>query len=119
YVFETPAFIVTAGGAKAGELHIAPKESMQFSASQSSATSLAYAISTTIDLGNERFKSVEGLAPPYGIAIRISADGYLRYVAYCPTLHNQGVLEFSVATLEGAPYVIPWPHEVTAAHLRG
>jgi hypothetical protein len=117
YVFETPDFIITAGGAKAGECHIVPKNPMYFNA-KSLASSLAEALSRIIDLGNEKFRSVEGLAPPYGIAIRISAKGDLRYAVYCPTLHNQGVLECSIAVLEGAPYVIPWPHETTAAHLR-
>lgn len=116
-VFETEVWIAVAGGTRAGACFVVPKGRMTFS-SADNIGSLAQAVSKLIDLGNEKFRSKEGLLPAYGIAIRLG-NGTFQYVQYCPTLHNWGVLEYVVAPLEGFPFVLPWPHETTAAHLRG
>jgi hypothetical protein len=58
------------------------------------------------------------LPPPYGIAVRIDRDGLLRYASYAPDLHCWGPLERCVSIFERAPFVLPWPHELTAQHLR-
>lgn len=114
-IFSEEPWIVAAGGATAGECLIVPTDVRDFA---STTESLAKVISRIIDLGNVKFKSKEGLAPQYGIIVRIATDGTIRYASYSPILHLWGPLQYVSGQLEGEALVLPWSHETTATYLR-
>lgn len=110
-------FEIGAAGARAGECLIGSGgEPVRFEAA--TIVELAGALEWIITRGNDRFCSVEGKPPEFLVTVRISPDAHLRYATYCPILTCWGAPEYVIATLEGGPITLPWPHEVTAAHLR-
>ncbi len=117
YVCRNEAVTTVTGGVRAGECLLIPIRELDLRES-SDREHLASAVSTIIEIGNEKFRSDQGLSPAYGIIVRIAKNGILRYATYSPTLHCWGALEFTVSPLEAGPYVLPWPHEVTAEYLR-
>ncbi|MEK7187942.1 MAG: hypothetical protein AAB691_03815 [Patescibacteria group bacterium] len=58
------------------------------------------------------------LPPPWSMAVRVSGEGKLLYASYAPDLHCGSALERCVSIFERVPFVLPWPHEMTAEHLR-
>lgn len=115
-VFEIEPFTVVAGGAHGGECLVIPWD--RYRLSQFMASKLAQTIANIIDLGNERFRSTQGLPPEYIVTVRIDAGGLIRYADYCPILYFWGSPHHVTAPLEGGTIPVQWPHEVTAAHLR-
>lgn len=114
-IFSNELWIMAAGGARAGECLIVPTDVRDFA---STTKSLAKIVSRIVDLGNVKFQSEEGLAPQYGIIVRIATDGTIRYASYSPTLHLWGPLQYVSSQLENEVLVLPWSHETTAAYLR-
>lgn len=115
-VGQNEVWVVAAGGARSGECLIIPRREQSFAAV---ASSLAKVVSQLIELGNEKFRSVQGMSPHWGLVVRIASGGTFRYAGYSPTLHLWGPLQYMAVPLEGDPIVLPWPHETTAAYLRG
>lgn len=109
---------IFATGARAGECLIVPRgEPMAFN--EGTAEEIAAALEWIITRGNEKFCSTEGRPPEFNVSVRISADRYFRYADYCPILAAWGAVEYVIAMLEGGPITLRWPHEITAAYLRG
>lgn len=115
FLFEHGGFRVVAAGAHAGECLIFPERIIHI---DDCTATLAHILSRLIGLGNEKFRSEQGLAPPWSVIVRVAKDGLFRYASYVPTLHLWGALEHSAALYEGVPFVLPWPHATTAAYLR-
>lgn len=109
---------VFAMGAHAGECLIVQRDK-QLKFNERTVEELAATLEWIITRGNEKFRSTEGRSPEFIVSVRISADGHFRYADYCPVLTMWGAPEYVFSPLEGGPVTLPWPHELTAAHLRG
>lgn len=115
-ILDQSEIIAMVGGVKAGECLLFSEDEMVFNSKV--AEFLGQVLHRLIVIGNEAWKSIQGLCPSYSLAIRVSADGYLRYGIYSPHLSNWGVYGHTVTALEGEPFVLQWPHKTTADYLR-
>lgn len=109
---------IFAMGAHAGECLIVQRDKL-LKFDDSAVEEVAAALEWIVSRGNEKFRSTEGRPPEFMVSVRISADGHFRYADYCPVLTTWGAPEYVFAPLEGGPVTLPWPHELTAAHLHG
>lgn len=117
-VHQRENFEIFAMGARAGECLIVQRDKpLKFD--ENAVEEIAAALEWIVSRGNEKFRSTEGRPPEFIVSIRISADGHFRYADYCPILTAWGAPEYVFALFEGGPVTLPWPHELTAAHLRG
>jgi hypothetical protein len=116
-VFRSNGFTVAAMGAHAGECFVMPNRDLEFQRSTVRGD-LAIILSQLIDLGNKKFVSEEGRTPDFMLTVRVSARGIFRYANYLPILTMWGGTEHVLAVVEGAPFTLPWTHELTAQHLR-
>lgn len=107
-----------AAGVRAGQCLFVAKDPVPepFDARMVSELSVAFAWMTA--KGNARFESVQGKTPEYSLGVRISSEGRFRFASYTPILNPWGEIEHTAAHLEGAPFTLPWPHAMTASHLR-
>ena len=110
---------IFATGVRAGECLIVPRGEPMIFNQDNTIDGIATALNWIVALGNEKFCSREGRPPEFMVSVRISAEGYFRYADYCPILTMWGANEHVFAPLEGGPITLPWPHEITAAYLRG
>ena len=78
---------------------------------------LAQFLTDLVALYNDKFKSDEGLAPDFNIAINVG-DGYIDSITYTPILNHAG-FDNHAAVMDGGAFVIAWPHAKTAKWLRG
>lgn len=78
---------------------------------------LAQFLADLVALYNNKFKSDEGLAPDFNIAINVG-NGYIDSITYTPILNHAG-FDNHAAVMDGGAFVIAWPHAKTARHLRG
>jgi len=108
---------IFAMGARAGECLIVQRDK-RLKFDEKTVEEVAVALEWIVSRGNEKFCSTEGRPPEFIVSVRISADGHFRYADYCPILTAWGAPEYVFAPLEGGPVTLPWPHELTAAHLR-
>lgn len=109
---------IFATGAHVGECLIVQRNK-QLKFNEKAIEEIAGTLDWIISRGNEKFRSTENKPPEFTASVRISADGHFRYADYCPILNAWGACEYVFALLEGGPITISWPHELTAAHLRG
>ncbi|MFA6354746.1 MAG: HIT domain-containing protein [Candidatus Paceibacterota bacterium] len=116
-IFEDSTCRVFAGGYRAGQCFFVPKETINIG--QASRVQFANIVLKIIRLYAERFRSDPGGLPPeYKMSFKITELGSLVYGFYVPILNNWGATEDS-GLLGEQPMTVPWPHEITAAHLRG
>ncbi len=113
-VFSDADVRVIAAGHRAGQCLIASHQSHELFETQ--ITSVATALDQLIRLFAEKFKSSQGLPPDFMFLLAL-ADQRMRFASYVPILNQQGGPEF-LALLERTSMIIPWSHEITAAHLR-
>ena len=109
---------ITAGGLRTGQCLISVSPDANF-------PGIAQALSNLVNIGNGRFKSVQGLPPDFSLALYCGYDystlyryTELDFGIYTPILNNLGGTEM-LAPYLGTPYCLAWPHEMTAKHLRG
>ncbi|MBI4120978.1 MAG: hypothetical protein HY457_01860 [Parcubacteria group bacterium] len=119
FVHRDQGLQVAALGARAGECLIVPTSIYNPTFETVTAASVAAVLEWLITRCNEKFASTEGRPPEFTVLVRISADGKFRYADYCPILSMWGAMEYALAHFEGGPITLPWPHQVTAEHLRG
>jgi len=108
---------IFAMGAREGECLIVERDT-ELKFNEGTIEELAAALEWIVTRGNEKFRSTQGKPPEFMVSVRISAAGYFRYADYCPILSGWGAPEYVFAPLEGGPVTLPWPHELTASHLR-
>lgn len=101
--------LVGVGGIRAGECFIIPRKL------HVDELVLAEVIDWLACLFYRKFKSKEGMTPDFSITLRFQ-NGFF-YGVFIPTLSNWGSTEY-LAIHEGMPVLLPWPHEVTAEHLK-
>jgi diadenosine tetraphosphate (Ap4A) HIT family hydrolase len=112
-IMESDTYRVVAGGHRAGQCFILPKQEPYLLENQTA--TLAVLLLAVIDLYAERFKSTERLPPHYMVGLKIR-DGYLCYGFYVPILNHWGATEY-FGLLGEQPLILPWPHEETVRHL--
>ncbi len=112
-LFEQNGLQVVVGGHRAGQCFILPKEK------NISTTDMATVLADLVALYADKFKGSVGeqLAPDFTIGL-VHHKGNFVYGTYVPILNNWGVFE-SLAFLGQQAVSLPWPHEQTAAYLRG
>ncbi len=112
-LFERNGLEVVVGGHRAGQCFILPKEK------NISIQNIATVIADLVALYADKFKSSVGeqLAPDFTIGL-VHNEGNFVYGTYVPILNNWGGFE-SLAFLGQQAVSLPWPHEQTAAYLRG
>ncbi len=108
---------IFAMGARAGECLIV-KRDKELKLDKRVVEEIAATLEWIVSRGNEKFRSTEGRPPEFIVSVRISSDGHFRYADYCPVLTVWGAPEYVFALLEGGPVTLPWPHKMTATHLR-
>lgn len=113
-IFQNADFRVSVGGLRAGQCFIVPT---RLNSLAYTAIKLSEILTGIIKLYAEKFRSEQGLPPDYQIALRFR-NGELAYGFYLPVLNNWGTTEF-LGLMREQPVILPWPHEVTAAYLRG
>lgn len=132
-VYESKRLKAVVGGFRAGEICILPKTLLEKSLNVNEETSeeLAHTLSYIISLVGEKFASPnpekkqesepEYIPPHYMIGLRFTKDSFkFKFIEgfYIPILNNWGFTEY-FALRYGTPIILPWPHEITAAYLRG
>jgi hypothetical protein len=118
-VAQNDMFVVSAGGVRAGGLIIAPKEYLPF-ATGPLIVGLASALHDAIALGSHKFVSTQGLRPDFKAAIHLHS-GYFDLAEYVPILNQWGFTEsyqLTFGPIQAVPFILPWPHFVTAEYLR-
>ncbi len=103
-----PSFETVLGGVRAGQAFILPKALYK----QELVPELAVESSKLIEKFNDKFNR-----PDYCLLLAIHNEVEW-WVRYTPILNNWGGSEFAALDLN-TPFVLPWPHEATAAHLLG
>lgn len=119
FVHEEHDLQVRALGVRAGECMIVSKKVYPPKFDVHTAFDVASIIDWIVKRGNEKWMSTQGMPPEFTVLVRISSEGAFLYADYCPILSMWGAMEYPLAHFEGGPITLPWPHEVTAAHLRG
>lgn len=113
-VAETSMLRVVAGGVLAGECLFVPKfVGVQF---ESYLGDLASIIETVVDLGNQKWRSTEGLPPNFVLSLGIEGR-FLEYGSYIPKLNHGGFPEYNGMLFRTSPFTLPWPHKVTHQYL--
>ena len=115
-VFERHGFMVYAEGSRSGHLYLVSRAERHVNV-VTDMVDLASVISDVIILCNSRFLSSQGLSPDYLVAV-VSSGYSIRYATYFPILNQLG-FPHVLAMSGDSKIVLPWPHEVTAAYLRG
>ncbi len=112
-VLRTETFEVFSGGSRVGECLILPRGNLGFA--ENGVAQFASILSHLIWLANQTLGSFhEG----YSFAVRIGAEGQIRYALYSPQLDPLGSLRSSMQGIEGVALPLSWPHEETARRLR-
>ncbi len=112
-LFEQNGLQVVVGGHRAGQCFILPKEK------NISVQSIATVIADLVALYADKFQGSVGerLAPDFTIGL-VHNKGNFVYGTYVPILNNWGGFEY-LAFIGQQPVSLPWPHDQTAAYLRG
>ncbi len=115
-VFDTGMTRTVIGGHEAGQCFIIPSDRKQ-SFRPEFADYMAETMCRLITLFSDKFRSTQGLPPDYHMSMVIDR-GNVGFGMYVPKLANNGLVH-SYALLGLLPYVLPWPHVLTAKYLRG
>ncbi|MGC9968356.1 MAG: hypothetical protein ABSC29_01325 [Minisyncoccia bacterium] len=118
-VAETPKFVVSAGGLRAGQLLIMPKSFMPM-ASHDLIAELAELLDKIVTLCGNKFRSIQGLPPDFHLSLGF-CNGNFQGGEYVPRLNNRGFTESYPLTFglaDAIPFILPWPHWETAAYLK-
>jgi len=113
-IFENDDFVLIIGGVKAGQCFILPKNSSRINLDLS--FKLALILADLITLYNNKFRSVQGLPPDFNLVF-LFQSAELKYGLYTPILNHWGAAE-NISFYENCPVTLPWPHEITAEHLK-
>ena len=107
-LWENDGLRVTLYGVRAGQVLITPRDPGPFSTS--TIASVAREASRVVDVFNRKFEW-----PDYCLFLGIHTPREW-FVRYTPILNNWGGADFAALDF-GTPFVLPWPHRATAAHL--
>lgn len=114
-IFNNETCTAVVAGLKAGQCFIFPK-------SDCGAEKIADTLSQLISLYNCKFKSTQNLSPDFSIGFRFgktkTGGSKLLYALYTPVLNHWGAAEQIALYEDGYPNSLPWPHELTAQHLK-
>ncbi len=106
---------VVVGGHRAGECFILPIDPDPLV----SLENIANVLHLLVKLFAVKFRSrVGAMLPPDFTVDLIFVHGQLAYGAFVPILNNMGSSEYT-GILRQQAMTLPWPHETTAAYLRG
>lgn len=120
-VFRDRGLTVVADGFRAGQCFIQPETNSGFlSWTSTTEEDLAYVLHRLVVLGNEKFRSLQGFPPDFTIGIEV-CRGMFSEVLYTPILTHPGFPEMLAVRRMNRQqaFTLPWPHKVTAKHLRG
>jgi hypothetical protein len=109
-------FTVVAAGARAGQCLAVPDRPVDLTDAARRGEAARFLHRLVSRCGT--MLSGDGDGPPDFTFAAVVSDRCLRYCTYVPILNSWGFTEY-LALLEGTPVVLPWPHEASAAWLRG
>jgi hypothetical protein len=115
-VARTPDIEVRAGGVRAGQCIIQPVANTVTIGDERRRTSLAGTLDRLVRSAAAAFVSNQGASPQFTLGLCFEGRK-LCVGSYVPILNHWGFTEY-LGLVTGGPVVLPWPHDVTAQHLR-
>jgi hypothetical protein len=112
WLFDRLGFSACVGGLRAGECFIFPILPTL------DVTHLGSTVGRVVEVYARAFKSDQGMSPDYQMSFHFNSKGEFMYGVYRPILNHWGATEYD-ALYTGSELILPWPHVVTAEHVRG
>ncbi len=113
---------LAAGGMRVGQFFIFPTGSNALDVTGDVSRvivgqTIAGYLSSLITAMNEKFRSVQGLAPDFKISLMFQG-GKFRHGLYVPILNHLGSAEEMAMYEDSCPITMPWTHEATVEYLK-
>lgn len=114
--------MLAAGGLRAGQFFLLPTglnplDVVHDWCRKVAASDIAGCLDELITKMNEKFRSVQGLAPDYKISLMFQ-EGKFRHGLYVPILNHLGSAEEMAMYEDSCPITMPWTHEATVEYLK-